>query len=204
MGGERQLIHLNNNILCAMRTRISGPIPRYHDLVEICILPINSQWKPSTCIVPFSVKIQPKRKENIDYKSCPLSKEAILNICETGMDAYVAADRFDEWMTKLNLNSEKKIVLLCHDWVLDREFIIDWLGVESFNQFIDNRVRDIGIISLYANDKADFHAEPALYAKTHFSYIANSVGIQGMRSKDCMEESLTLIEIYKRMLANPF
>jgi hypothetical protein len=202
--GERALQHLNSNILCAIRIRKTGPKPRYHDLVEVCILPINSDWQASTVIVPFYMSIQPKRKENIDPDECPLSREKITNICLNGVDAYDAAERFDEWVEKLYLRTRKQISLLCHEWYSDREFLIDWLGFESFNQHFDPRVRDLEISANYANDKADFHAEPAVYPKVNLQYLCSNLNVPSQRDRDLLEETLSLIELYKRMLRNLF
>src|SRR5262245_48167435 len=187
---DRTMIHLNSNLLCALRISKSGPRPRYHDLIEICVIPVNSTWRPMTTIMPFYQMIQPKRKENIEDASlATVNREELYHICEHGIDAYAALDLFDMWFENLMLKTRKKISLLVSNWGEDREFVLDWVQPEGYAQYFDHRIRDVSVAALYANDKADSRAEPVPYPKTHLQYLCSQLKVSSPKGRDIMEEA---------------
>jgi len=188
-----------------MRLHKSGPIPRHHDLIEVAIMPLDSHFNPMKHILPFTHTIMPKRKYNIeDPSEATVSKEKLNHACVNGMEAYTALTLLDQWFEALGLNRGKKICPLVCSWHEDREFWVDWMTYETYDQYIDWRIRDISIIANYANDKADLFADSAPYPKQHFTYLCSQLKIHRVRDQDILEDCLCLAEVYKRMLSQRY
>jgi DNA polymerase III epsilon subunit-like protein len=193
--------HLNGHLLCAIDCETTGNRPGFHDMIQICVLPLDYKLDPWKEFIPFYTALQLKRPENISedarMKSRLKASEAQLH----GLDPWRAADLFEEWFEKLKLAPGKRIVPLAHNWVFDRGFIIDWLGEENFRQFFDGRYRDTMVSASFMNDRADFHIEPYPYPKVNLEYLASTLKIPHGRAHDALGDCLTTAAVYKQIVS---
>jgi hypothetical protein len=201
---DTNLMNLNGGLLCACEILTSGNVPRFHDLIQICLLPLNADFKPNKKCLPFYCDLKPRRKDNIDFDNLPkrVTRQQIYDITIKGADPDQAADLLQTWFDKFQLGYGKKIWILAYDWIAKRPFIEDWLqSPTQYNMIFDYRYRDPLPASLYCNDKADFGAARKLpYAKVDFSYLCASVSADPDRSKDCLIKCLQLSELYTKMI----
>lgn len=193
------MIHLNNNLLCAVSCLTTGPVAGFHDLYQVAVLPLDCELRPTDKIPPFYCDMQLKRPDNIsDY----VRKKQYQKVCQaqiSGIEPYRAADLFDEWHRRLGLEYGKMVVPLAHDWPQDRSFFIDWLGPETFGQLISTTYRDTLVSSLYANDRADFHNELCPYAKNDLKWLASVFKIPTIRGADALQKCILMAEVYRQM-----
>lgn len=186
----KSLLNLNDNVLCAITIRTTGIRPNYHDLLEICIYPLDEDIKPDKNILPFNFVMQLKRPENI-------SMEEKLKF-DTGIDPWTIADMFEEWVKRLQLPFRKRIIPLSPNWAFARGFILDWLGDNAFETFIDDyQARDIHTVVHYINDKANFETESIPFAKTNLRFICSVLKIHSPIRNNTLWESVTLAEAYR-------
>jgi len=197
---ERSLIHLNGNLLCSIDVETTGLIPGFHDIIEVAILPLNSDFTPRKDILPFNVLIKPKRLDNIDPKAMSVNKLDLLQIMREGFDPYFAAELFDKWVEKLKLPLGKQIAPLAQNWPFDREFISDWLGKEGFNLSFFYGVRDLKVAANFINDCFDFRAEPPPFPKQNLSFLCNLLGVQNSRAHRALEDAAATAECYKKLV----
>lgn len=193
-------MHLNNNLLCAIDTETTGTIPGFHDIIQVAIIPLNAALDPAKEISPFYMDLQPKRPENAVPQAMRRNRVKLTDAMINGMEPYRAADLFDEWLKKLNLPFEKRIIPLAHNWPFDRGFIIDWLGVESFDQYFDARYRDTMVMASFCNDLADHRTEPFPYAKVDLTYMCGTLKIERERAHDALQDALATSKLYKELL----
>ncbi len=192
--------HLNNNLLCAVDCETTGDVPGFHDIIQVCVLPLDGMLKPAKGIVPFYCAIQPKRPENIDADAMKRNRQLILDSMTNGLEAYRAADLFDEWIKQLKFGYEKRVAPLAQNWPFDRGFIIDWLGKESFSQYFDSRYRDTMVAASFLNDLADFKSEPIPYAKYNLAWLAKTLDVPHERAHDALQDCIVTAEVYRRMM----
>jgi oligoribonuclease (3'-5' exoribonuclease) len=138
----RAMIHLNGNLLCAIDTETTGLRPFYHDICEICILPLDANIEILKDITPFYCQIIPRNVDRIDLSAMSVNKLQMSNIMRYGIDSFKAADLFEQWFNNLGLGIRKKISPLAQNWKFDWAFIMDWLGVQNMDYFFDGRYRD--------------------------------------------------------------
>ncbi len=208
--------HLNGNLLGIIDTETTGTVPGFNDIIEFCCIIIGPDLKPAKGITnPFSMEIQPKRLENISLEALRVQgkdlddvvkeklckdRKRLVKIATTGCDADDAADYFGKWWDKLRLAPGKRIMPIAHNWVFDRGFIIDWLGINAFEYYFDPRYRDTMGMALYDNDCADWRGEMFDYPKTHLSYLCNSLGVERLRAHTALDDAVATMNAYRKLV----
>jgi hypothetical protein len=157
------------------------------------------------------MQMKPKRPETVghwegaqfvidDPSAFKINNIDFFKVMQNAVEPDVAADLFDDWFTKLKLPFRKKIAPLGQNWPFDREFLIDWLGYETFSQFFDYNYRDLKTSALFLNDQADALQEPAPFAKVSLQWICKQLGVENSRAHRAMEDCLATAECYRRLL----
>lgn len=195
----RTLIHNNGNMLCAIDCETTGLIAGFHNLIQICVLPLDSFFKPMTGIYPFYHQIKMKRPENVDPEAMRVNQMDLNEVQMKGLDPWDAIDHFEEWVNRLELDPKKKVVPLAQNWAFDKGFILDWLG-GSYEHLIDRYARDTMTTSLYLNDRADHQCEPVPFAKSSLRYLCSTLKIENSRAHDALQDCLVTAEVYRRMI----
>jgi DNA polymerase III epsilon subunit-like protein len=117
-----------------------------------------------------------------------------------GLDYFTSADLFEAWFLKLGLPFRKKIIPLGQNYVFDRDFIIDWLGYETYSQFFAYDYRDTLVTAHYLNDKADAYNEMCPFPKANLKYLASQLKVSYEGAHDALHDCLITAKIYKAML----
>lgn len=169
--------HLNGHLLCAVDVETTGLEVGKHEIIQIAVLPLDFDLKPSTTLMPFDMKLKPENLPSIDVGAITVNKLKIANLILTGHDSYAAADLFVEWFQNLGLPEGKRIMPLASNWVFDKSFIQEWMGFHNFNYVFDGRYRDLMCCALYLNDKADIQTEQYPFPKVNLAYIANCLKV---------------------------
>ena len=192
--------HLNGNLLCAIDCETTGFIPGCHDIWQIAILPLDSNIKPLKGIMPFYMDLQIKRPENIDPAAIKLAKVDFAKRQQRALDPWTVADQFDEWFEKLGLPLYKKICPLAQNWVFDRAFVIEWIGMETFDQLFSPHYRDTMTAALFCNDCADFKNERIPIPKVSLSYLGSVFNVKNLKPHDALQDAIVTAEVYRRMI----
>lgn len=205
------MAHLNGNCLCAVDVETTGVDPSKHDIVQICILPLDHRIEMIKEMTPFYMTIKPRRPDNVDLSAFGVNKLA--DVINNGEDPYKAIDLLETWFEKKLVRYQregrnylvraegKRISPLAQNWPFDRSFLIDWLGPKTFNYMFDGIYRDTMVAATYANDKADWQGETWPYHHVNLTALARAkrVGTQA-RFHDAMEDCRITAEVYRRML----
>lgn len=205
--------HLNGNILAVVDCETTGDTPGKHDILEICVLPLNNKLEPILGNV-FNISIKPMRPENIDFEALRCqpnmepfykehvtgNKERIVDATLKGIDPYEASELFVRYFESLHLAPRKRIMPIAQNWPFDRGFIIEWLGMLTFDYIFDPRFRDTLSASLFMNDFAEYRGDPYPFQKNNLQYICLSLGVTRERKHTALDDCIATAEIYKRMV----
>lgn len=199
------MVHLNGNLLAVMDTETTGLVAGFHDVIQVCVMLLDSNIEPLTSyrgqdVLPFYMDLQPKRPENADARALQVNKLDLAQTIQHGIEPFQAADLFEEWFEKLGLPFGKKLCPLGANVPFDRSFMIDWLGNETYNQFFDYHIRDIQAVANFLNDRSAFQGRQAPFPKVNVAYLASQLKIDHSKSHDAMQDCLVEARIYKRML----
>lgn len=204
----QSLIHANGNIICVVDVETTGLDPEIHEIVQICILPLDSLFKPIKEIRPFYVSIKPENTKNINKdkyasnfeETVKIPKAKLASMINEGLERGTAADLLQDWFDKLQLPFNKRIMPLGQNWVFDRAFIIRWLGWKMFEDFFDPRYRDTMAAANYVNDKCDFMGQQCPYQKVNLGFLCSTMKVENASPHDALSDCIATAEIYRRML----
>jgi len=196
--------HWNGHQLCVIDTETTGLDPHWHEIIQICILPLDSDLLPRKDVLPFYVEMKPYHPERIDKKALECNKLDLATICSRGHDAEKVKDLLDDWITKLKLpvtahGTPKKIVPLGQNYAFDRGFIQQWLGVDLYDLWFHYHFKDTMIAAGFLNDQAAFHAEKVPYSKISLTYLCSTLKIENLRAHDALNDCQATAEVYRRM-----
>lgn len=199
--GNMGLLHLNGNMLCAIDLKTTGPDAGYHDIIQICVLPLQADLTPMKGVNPFYTSLKPSRPENINVAEIrPNVRKRVVEAQLQGIDSFRAADYFIKWYEKFGLREDKKISPLSNDWPTEHAFMKDWLGPKNFRYMFDVRHRDVQSITLYRNDVADFMMTNVPFTRTELGPIANVLKVEYGDKSDTLCTCVALAECYKRIM----
>lgn len=196
----RQLTHNNGNIVAVIDVETTGLRPRHNDIVQVCVLPVDSDFKPLAGTIPFYAEMKPKRPQNIDFKGMTVNKLTLTDIMKRAPDASKMADLFTEWYKKLPLPYNKCLMPLASNWPFDRAFVEDWLGPAHFEYFFHPYYRDLMTAALTQNDIAAYHLQQYPYPKLNLKYLCNVLGIENMKAHDALGDCLATAACYRELL----
>lgn len=193
------MIHLNGNILCVFDCETTGLDPLNHDMWQICCMPLDFNLRSTA--TPFEVMLKPR---NMNRDSGAISKANFNKAVLTGMEYEIAASLFVEWVERMELGFRKRIMPLAHNWPFDRSFIIEWLGPETFNHYIDARYRDTMVAAAFINDVCDHSAERVPMTKLTLRAVATSLKIDwdDGSAHDAVYDCYKTVEVYRALIRN--
>lgn len=204
---KNSMIHWNGNQLCAIDVETTGLDPFIHEIIQICILPLDSNCNVRKDTYPFYIEIIPEFPERRDAAAMSVHNRSLTTIMQRGHDKEKAKDLLVEWVDKLNLpltkggNYRCKIMPLWHNGKFDYCFILGWLGVELYGELFHGLDRDTMHTSLFLNDKAAAHAEDVPFKKNKLSWLANVLDVEDDPTHDALQDCVATAEVYKRMIS---
>jgi DNA polymerase III epsilon subunit-like protein len=198
--------HWNGNQLCAMDIETTGLDPFWHEAVQICILPLDSNIQIRKDLSPFYINLKPDYPERATKEALRKNKLDLVNLIDTGFDRIAAIDMLDDWIKKLNLpvtkyGNPKQIIPLGQNYTFDQIFIIKWLGQELYNQYFHYYYRDTMISANWLNDCAAFHAETVPFSKTGLQWLCNKLNIKSERTHDALSDCISCAAVYKQLIS---
>jgi len=185
-------------------TETTGLNPREGDLIQVAFIHLNELFLPNKKTPPFYITIRPKKfQPTKEYKDKIAPAMAVNGldvdvIMRVGLDADKAADLFDEWWQRLG---SEKLDILAQNFPFDSSFLIDWLGVESYNQFFSRYYRDTYVGGNFLNDQARYSGSIVPFPEgCSLKKLAKALTVENTRAHDAFSDCLTTAEVYRKML----
>jgi len=194
------MIHLNGNKLCVFDVETTGLDPYKHDIWQFCCLALDFSLKVDKEFIPFDLGLKPRNVENRDPSA--ISKKRFNHAIVSGMDYDIGASLFVEWCDRLGLGFKKRIMPLAHNWPFDREFIIEWLGRETFDYYIDPRYRDTIVAGAFVNDVCDHNAERVPLTALNLRAVARCLNVEwdDHSAHNAVYDCLKTAEVYRKLI----
>lgn len=197
--------HCNGDQICVIDTETTGLIAGYHEIVQLCVLPLNANLEIRKDVMPFSVLMKPDAPERADSEAMRVNKLEFADLNQRGFDQEQTKDYFEEWVNKLDLpynknGTRKKIIALGHNYAFDKAFIESWLGHTIYNDIFHYHYRDSMNVAAYLNDRAAFHGERVPFPKIRLTYVASQLKIKTGGAHNALEDCIMCAKVYKKFM----
>lgn len=197
--------HWNGNQCCAIDTETTGLDPTYHEIIQICILPLTGNLLPREDVVPFYINMIPEHPKRVDPNAMRKNRLKLAEISLKGFDKFKAIDMLETWISKLKLPYNRgrfnqcKIIPLGHNYAFDMGFIKKWLGIEQYEEWFHYHYKDTMNTATFLNDSAVVHAEKPPFNKLTLNWVANRLNAPVERAHDALSDCVTVAECYRRL-----
>jgi len=195
--------HFNGNLLCAVDVETTGLMPGHHEIIQIAVLPLDSNIEPAAGITPFYMTMAPQYPERAKNEAFSKNHLDITKLALESLDSWRVADMFEEWIERLRLPYQKRLVPLAHNWVFEAGFLMAWLGLAGFNQFWHPHPRDTMLMAIAANDRAYMRGDNMLFPHVSLTAICKKLGITLENAHDALHDAIATAKVYQNLLRIP-
>lgn len=196
----RTLEWINGNVVAAIDVETTGLLPAYHEIIQIAVLPLGSDFEPIPGILPFYMNIAPEHPERAQAGALHVNGLELAKLKNDSMDKWRVADLFDEWFQNLKLPLYKKLIPLAHNWPFEHGFLKDWLGVESMDAFFHPFARDSMQFVIAQNDVASMKGVPIPFPEINLVKLCKRFAIPLDHAHNALEDALATARLYGKLI----
>jgi DNA polymerase III epsilon subunit-like protein len=197
------LLSLNYNLLASVDVETTGRMPGYHEIIQIAVQPLDSDFEPLAGVTPFYMNIAPEFPERAEKEATVVHGLNLKELQETAMPASKVIDIFGEWFHALDLPFRKNIVMLAHNHSFEVGFLKAWLGVNLYDEYFNPLIRDSMGLAIGLNDRAYCRSEEPLFTSYGLTALCKQFGIENLHSHDALADALAEAKIYKILMQLP-
>lgn len=193
--------HLNSNVLCGLKTELTGPDPFVHEIIEVAIIPLDHMLQLHNTFPLFNMRMRPQiTNPSDDFKKCRLSRSEIALACLQAFDRDKVADLLINWFKEMDLPKGKRVIPLTWNYPMERQILINWLGYEVYSEIFSEDHRDLLSVAHYLNDRECCRGEPVKFSKQKLTWLAKICNVEQIESTTATSDAFLMAETYKRML----
>jgi DNA polymerase III epsilon subunit-like protein len=198
------LPHLNGNVMAAIDVETTGTRPGYHEIIQIAVQPLDSDFRPLKGVRPFYHNMAPLYPEREDKRATAVHKLDVMDLAATALSPDKVADRLREYIEALDLPFERVLVPLAHNWAFEAGHLRAWLGMEEVDKLFHSHARDAMLFALALNDRSAFIGQPAPFSHVSLTHLAKQFGVVNLKPHDALCDSLAEAEVYRSLVLFDF
>lgn len=193
------LLNLNGELLCAVDVETTGLIPGYHEIIQIAVVPLNSEIEQYPGLKPFYINIAPEHPGRMSGAE-GVHGISLDDLMSYGVSLETSLEMFDQWYKSLDLPFMKRLVPLAHNWAFERSFLLHWMGLEAFSDLWSGHPRDTLVIASFVNDLAAWHGKDCPFNRLNLSSVCKIMGVDLVDAHDALGDCLATAAVYRTML----
>ena len=194
------LTHLYGNVMAAVDYETTGRRPGYHEIIQIAIVPLDNDLRPSKEIRPFYTNLKPLYPERAEKRAGNVHGLDIDDLLLHAPEPDRVKDLLLEWFERLDIPAGKVLVPLAANSPFESSFTKPFLGVDQMDSIFHSHWRDTMITGIYLNDKAAFAGEPIPFPRVGLKAMAKKFGIINPRPHDAFADAVTEAEVYRALV----
>lgn len=194
------LVHLNGNLMVAIDFETTGSVAGHHEIIQIGVVPLNADLRPSEHLRPGYWNIAPKHPERAQREATAIHGLDLAELVLNAPCSEKVADLLVEWFEALDLPVGKKLTPIAHNWAFESSFGKAWLGDKLFNHIFHFHPRDSMTYALSLKDRAAFAGEPVPFDHVGLGPLCKHFGITNARPHDALCDAVAEAEVYRALL----
>lgn len=194
------MVHLNGSLIAAIDYETLGRRAGYHDIVQMAVVPLNSDLRPYEGIRPFYTTMRPTHPERVERQAMRVHGLDLDHLLMHAPEPGRVQDLLLEWYEKLELPFGKKLVPLAHNWAFEKGFTEAWLGADLMETLFYGTARDSMLVAGYINDKEAMSGNTPPFPMLGLKSMALKFGIINEKPHDAYHDSITEAEVYRTLV----
>jgi DNA polymerase III epsilon subunit-like protein len=194
------LMHLNGNLLAAVDYETTGGEAGYHEIIQVAVVPLDSELNPRRDIRPFYHTIAPKHISRAEHEATSVHGLDLVDLKLNALSSEKVADLLVDWFEAIDLPQSKRLTPLAHNWAFESAFGKAWLGYELFNHIFHFHPRDGMIVALGIKDRASFAGEPDPFGYVGLAPLCKKFGIVNEKPHDALCDAIAEAKVYRALL----
>ncbi len=194
------LVHINGALLASIDFETTGLRAGYHEIIQIAIVPLNADLRPSPDLRPFYHNIAPEFPERADARSGKVHGLDLDWMMANAPSKDRVADLLVDWNENLDLPVNRSIIPLAHNWAFESAHGKAWLGDELFSHLFHSHARDGMLLAVSMNDRAAFLGLPVPFPYVGLNALCDQFGIVNEKAHDALSDARAEAEVYRSLL----
>ena len=194
------LVALNGNMLASVDLETTGRRPGHHEIIQIAVVPLDSEIRPLEGVRPFYHNIRPLHPERADGRATQVHGLKIEDLILHAPHPGKVADLLREWWERLDLPAGKTLVPLAHNWAFESAFLTAWLGIDEKQTLFHSHARDAFLLALSLNDRAAFAGEILPFNNVSLGSLCNKFRVVNENPHDALSDALAEAKVYRAMV----
>jgi oligoribonuclease (3'-5' exoribonuclease) len=184
----------------AIDTETTGTNFERHEITQIAAVILNGEFEPRKDVPFFNIEIKPENLTTIDEKALFKSHKTLEGLLMNGVDKDTARRMFIDWLTTHVLRNGKKAIPVAFNWIFDRDFLIQFLGLESFNECFHHRVRDVMHMLTYVSDRLEMHYYKPGFTTFTLEKCCELMHVDNMRAHDALHDAIATAQCARAIM----
>lgn len=193
------MVHLNGNLIAAIDYETLGRRAGYHDIVQMAVVPLNSDLRPYEGIRPFYTAIRPLHPERVERAAMQVHGLSLDDLMMHAPERDRVQDLLVEWFERIDLPFGKKLIPLAHNWAFEKGFTEHWLGADLMETMFYGTARDSMLVAGFINDQQATLGGSAPFPHLSLKSMALKFGIVNEKPHDAYHDSITEAEVYRTL-----
>lgn len=193
------LVSMNNHCFAAVDIETTGLVCGFHEIIQVCVLPLTCDLDPVPDGSPFYLNIRPEYPERATPEAMQINGLSLEELKNAPSQAR-AADIFFEWFHALHLPIGKKIIPLTQNAPFDIPRLQLWLGQDGYEYCFARRGRDTMFSALKMNDEAAWKCQPIPFPNAGLKGLCAKLGIVLDNHHDSLADCIATAAVYKELL----
>lgn len=201
---KNSMEHWNGCQVCVIDVETTGLNPLIHEIWQLAIVPLDSNFDQRKDVMPFYVHMIPENMNSVDFKNHIRSRDRFHEYTRRGLDKEKAVDLLETWIEKLELPYNKsgynraKIIPLGQNYQFDLGFMRRWLR-DRYDEWFRPDYRDTMIAASYLNDVYGMKNDNVPFPKVNLQYLCSQTNTINNSAHDALQDCVATAKVYKWM-----
>lgn len=174
-----------------------------NEIFQVGAVALDYNFEPRKDVPVFTLSMKIENIEGLDMEElakCGINRDKLVLHTTYGMDQMEGADKFLDWVEKLELPPLRRICPLATNWPFDAGFLKAWLGPTCFESVFHPHYRDLIPAIQLINDLVYTKGQSPLHRQCNLSALCRFFNVENLKAHDALSDAMAVARIYKKML----